>query len=142
MQEPPAAPLWPRREGKTDMEAQEVMDPQPSADMSLAFGVLRGAVPFSGQCRVNGAFRDVTGKMYWSTQVPAPDEGTSGLDVAVYLHARDHEVDTAACEIRLECGEVRSLLAGCADTEASLLAAAMENARARGQGEFDVRIAR
>ena len=124
------------------MEPQEIMDPQPSADMSLAFGVLRGDVPFSGQCRVKGALRDVTGKMYWSAQVPTPNEGASGLDVAVYLHARDHEIDTAACEMRLECGEVRSLLAGSADAEASLLAAAMTNARTLGQGEFDVRIAR
>ena len=134
------AALRPGNGKVTDMEMQGIdgmMHPVPPVDNSLAYGLLRGKVPITGELKDGDGAREVDGSMYWNTKVPnVTDNGN--LNVNVFLHARDREIRTASGEMRLGCDQVRRLLEKDPDAEADLLCDAVEMAREKGYGEYDL----
>ena len=113
----------------------------PPADNSLSYGVIRGDVPIAGKFNDGDSSREVDGSMYWNTKVPElADDGK--LEVIVFLHARDREIQTAIGEMRIGCETVRLLFGRDPDAEAELLSNAVEMALEKGYGEYAVRCAR
>ena len=103
---------------------------------SMAYGVIRGDVPFAGEFRDANGIRDITGSIHWKTSMPDsnPDEGK--MDVILFLFVDDEGIETPKGKLRLECSLVTQLMAKSREAGDLLLKMVLE--RIKGPERYSV----
>ena len=96
----------------------------------LAYGILRGGIPFEGKFLDDGSGSavEVHGDLQWQTVIPDsnPDEGK--LDVAMVLFVFGADVGNRPRDfMRLECDTVSRLNAEDAETEEDIMQMLLES---------------
>lgn len=112
-------------------------------DTSLAYGFLKGEVPFEGSFHEGGSTREISGGLGWHAVIPDPNPEEGMLDVYMSLFVdedADYE-DIDACgtmgrKMRLESGMVSRLNKGNSEAGNELLD--MLLAKSGKAGMFDI----
>ena len=106
-------------------------------DRSLAYGSLKGDVPFAGTFRDGDVDREIRGGLQWKTRLPDsnPEEGM--LNVSMIMFVDNMDIGPSPCgRMRLESGLVSHLNANDEEAGKELLGMLLE--KTGNVGRFDV----
>ena len=106
-------------------------------DRSLAYGFLKGDVPFAGTIRGGDADREIRGGLQWNTRLPDsnPEEGM--LNVSMIMFVDNIDIGPSPCgRMRLESELVSRLNANDEEAGKELLGMLLE--QTGNTGRFDV----
>ena len=106
-------------------------------DRSLAYGSLKGDVPFAATFRDGDVDREIRGGLQWKTRLPDsnPEEGM--LNVSMIMFVDNMDIGPSPCgRVRLESGLVSRLNANDEEAGKELLSMLLE--KTDNAGRFDV----
>ena len=107
-------------------------------DRSLAYGVLKGDVPFAGTFRDGDVDRKIRGGLQWTTRLPDSNPEDGMLDVSMIIFLDNMDIGPSPCgRMRLESGLVSRLNANRAEAGEELLSMLLE--KTGNVGRFNVR---
>ena len=131
----PRAPKWGHRSAMV-IEMVEYLSYEVK-DRSLAYGFLKGDVPFAGTFRDGDVDREIRGGLQWRTRLPDsnPEEGM--LNVSMVMFVDNMDIGPSPCgRMRLESGLVSRLNANDEEAGKELLGMLLE--KTGNAGRFDV----
>ena len=106
-------------------------------DRSLAYGVLKGDVPFAGTFRDGDVDRKIRGGLQWTTRLPDSNPEDGMLDVSMIIFLDNMDIGPSPCgRMRLESGLVSRLNANRAEAGEELLSMLLE--KTGNVGRFEV----
>ena len=107
-------------------------------DRSLAYGILKGDVPFAGTFRDGDVDREVRGGLQWNTRLPDSNPKEGMLNVSMIMFVDNMDIGPSPCgRMRLESGLVSRLNANDEEAGKELLSMLLE--KTGNVGRFNVR---